>query len=53
MFGEGTGDYLTGSGLASGVEGGHTVGFLFVCLPVFLDVYHMDMHMNISFIGYP
>ena len=26
-------------------RGGHSVGFLTICLPVFLDVYHMDMHM--------
>ena len=26
-------------------RGGHSVGFLTICLPVFLDVYHMDMDM--------
>ena len=42
----GSGDYLTCLGLASVAEGGHSVGFLTICLPVFLDVYHMDMHMK-------
>ena len=49
----GLGTILQVLGLASGVEGGHTVGFLSICLPVFLDVYHMDMHMDMSVIGYP
>ena len=49
----GLGTMLQVLGLASGDEGGHPVGFLSICLPVFLDVYHMDMHMNMSVIGYP
>ena len=52
-LGIGLGTILQVLGLASGVEGGHTVGFLNICLPVFLDVYHMDMHMDMSVIGCP